>query len=164
MTTKTAHEPLLKAVLKPEVALPFITSLMLAGPCTVYSVLVMQKHVSYAEPWLWMLGILALAIVCILATMLLEPVYRTIGRLTMPALLGYVALVMLYVLAQTLNRYITHLGYEWLFPFVIAAQGLCYCGIFFEKHLYLKSLLGVCGLALTVLWCLGVADKVALPF
>lgn len=164
MTTKTAHEPLLKAVLKPEVALPFITSLMLAGPCTVFSVLGMHKHISFDEPWLWMLCILGLGAVCILAAMMLEPVSRSIGRLTMAALLGYVTLVLLYVLAQTLNRYISNLGYEWLFPFVIAAQGLCYCGIFFEKHLYLKTVLGLNGLALTVLWCLGVADKVALPF
>ncbi len=164
MTTKTAHEPLLKAILKPGVALPFAASLTIAAPSTALSIMLMHGHVNLSEPWLWMLCILGLAAVCIMAAVLLESVSRNIGRLTLPALLGYVALVILYVVAQTLNRHLVHLGYEWLFPFVIAAQGICYCGIFFEKHLYLKSLLALNGLALTVLWCLGVADKVALPF
>ena len=164
MTTKTAHEPLLKAILKPEVALPFATSLTIAAPSTALSIMLMHRHVNMSEPWLWMLGILGLAAVCLMGAALLEPVSRSIGRLTIPALLGYVALVILYVVAQTLNRYLTHLGYDWLFPFVIAAQGFCYCGIFFEKHIYLKSLLALNGLALTVLWSLGSADKIALPF
>lgn len=164
MTTKTANEPLLRAVLKPEAALPFATSLFIAAPCTFLSAYLMPKHVTFSEPWLWVFGILGLMAVNLLGAMLLEPATSRIGRLTIPALLGYVGVVILFIVAQTLNRFISHLGYEWLFPFVLMAQALCYCGIFRERHLLLKSLLALNGLALTVLWCLGAADRVALPF
>jgi hypothetical protein len=164
MTANTVRDPLRKAALKSEAVLPFFTSLIVAGPCTALSVTLMLQHVSLEEPWLWMSGIIVLGLVCMLAAAVLEPARAVLGRLTMAGLLAFPAVVMMYILTETLNRYMTDLGYEWLLPFVIAAQGLNYCGVFFEKHLPVKALLALNGAALSVLWCLGVAAKISLPF
>ena len=164
MTFDFEMSPQYKAAAKSHGLAQFVTGAAISAPCTLLSIFIMQKHFSFHQPWLWMLGILALGVLDFLAAILLEPMKRELGSLTLPALLGSCGMVLFYVLAQTLNRYIEHLGYDWLLPFVIASLGLCYAGIFLEKNAHLKCYLALNGLALTVLWCLGAADKVALPF
>lgn len=164
MTSHTAREPLLKHLIRPEVMLPLATSVALAGGGTFFSMTLMNKTVSIPQPWIWVIAVLALMVLNILSVILLEPERAKLGSLTLPAMLGSVAIVMMYIFSQTLNRYMLPVGYSWLLPFVIAGLGLCYCGLFGERSLFLKAYLAVNGLALTVIWCLGAADKLALPF
>lgn len=163
MTVKTATHPLTKS-LPAEGAMPFVTGLAVAAPCTLLSVVMMLRHISLPQPWLLTMGILVFGAADFFAILLLEPARRRIGRLTIPALLAACALVLAYVLAATFNRYVVETGYDWFLPFVIAALGLCYCGVFRERRLALKILLALNGLMLTVLWSLGDMGKVALPF
>lgn len=164
MTTQTTHDADGRPWLKVEGAMPFATSLAIAGPCTFLTVILINKHVALPEPWLWMFGIFGLAFVDFLAVVMLEPMRKKLGKLTIPALLGGVTLVMTYTVYTTIARYIGDKGCEWLLPFTLAGLALCYCGVFREKSLALKSLLALNGLALTCLWCLGVVGKISLPF
>lgn len=164
MTTHTPHAPDGKPWLKVEGAMPFATSLAIAGPSTFLTVILINKHVALPEPWLWMFGIFGIALVDFLAVVLLEPMRKKLGKLTIPALLSGVTLVLAYTLYTTVTRYVGDGSYEWLLPFTLAGLGICYCGVFREKSLALKSLLALNGLALTLLWCLAAIGKVALPF
>lgn len=164
MTTHTAHDPDGRPWLKAEGAMPFATSLAIAGPSTFLTVILINKHVALPEPWLWMSGIFAIAIVDFLAVVMLEPMRKKLGKLTIPALLAGVTLVLAYTLYATVSRYLGENGYDWLLPFTLAGLALCYCGVFREKSLALKSLLALNGIALTLLWCLGAIGKVTLPF
>lgn len=164
MPTNAAREPLLKLLTRTEVVLPFATSVAIAGPCSFLSIALMHKYSSFPQPMLWATGVLVLAAVNIATACMLDSERPRLGVFTMPALLAMAGIVLMYIFAQSVNRYITQVGYDWLLPFVIAGLGLCYCGVFLEKSLYLKVAMALSGLALTVLWCLGSADKLALPF
>lgn len=164
MPTNAAREPLLKLLTRTEVMLPFATSVAIAGPCSFLSIALMHNHSPFSQPMLWATGVLALAGMNIATACMLDGERARLGAFTMPALLAMAGIVLMYVFAQSVNRYVTPVGYDWLLPFVIAGLGLCYCGIFLEKSLFLKALMAASGLALTVMWCLGSADKLALPF
>jgi len=47
---------------------------------------------------------------------------------------------------------------------VLAAIGVVYIALFRERHFWIKFLLAADGVMLASLWCLGVAEKLALPF
>ncbi|HYD19627.1 MAG TPA: hypothetical protein VEF76_14225 [Patescibacteria group bacterium] len=164
MSSNTAREPLLKFLTRTEVVLPFATSLAISGPCTFASLSLMHKYTPINEPGLWVTAVLGLAGLNLAAIITLEADGERLGRLTLPALLAAVGVVMLFVLAQVVNRFALPVGYSWLLPFVVGALAFCYCGVFRERALFLKAYLALNGLAVTVLWCLATADKLSLPF
>ena len=164
MPTNAAREPLFKMLTRTEVVLPFATSLAIAGPCSFLSIALMHKYSAFPQPMLWVTGVLALAGLNIATACILDGDRARLGAFTMPALLAMAGIVLMYIFAQSINRYVTPVGYDWMLPFVIAGLGLCYCGVFLEKSLFLKASMAASGLALTVMWCLGSADKLALPF
>lgn len=164
MPTDAAREPLLKHLTRAEVVLPFATSLAIAAPCSFLSLALMHTYSSFPQPMMWVTGVLAIAGLNIATACVLDGERSRLGVFTMPALLAMVGIVILYIFGQSVNRYITPVGYDWMLPFVIPGLGLCYCGIFLEKSMFLKALMAVSGLALTVMWCLGSANKLALPF
>lgn len=143
---------------------PFMVSLAIAAPALLGSIVLLQWTFDWANPGFWMLGILILMTMDLLATLLLEPYSSALGPFTTPALLASIALVMTYIMTDALRRYFPDIGFNWLLPFVLVGLGICYAAIFRERSVLLRIYLAANGLALTILWCLGVADKVALPF
>ena len=164
MAGDTARTPLLKILTRTEVMLPFATSLAIAAPCSFLSMTLMHKYSSFPQPVVWVTGVLALAMANLVLACVFDRDRQQLGLFTMAGMLAMVGIVILYIFAQSVNRYMAPVGYDWTLPFVVAGLGICYCGVFFEKSLFLKAYLAVNGLALTVLWCLAAADKLALPF
>ncbi len=143
---------------------PFMVSLVIAAPALLASIVLLQWTFSWGNPGFWMLGILVIMTMNLLATVLLEPYSSALGPFTTPALLSSIALVMTYIMTDALRRYFPDIGFNWLLPFVLVGLGICYAAIFRERSILLRMYLAANGIALTILWCLGVADKVALPF
>ena len=116
------------------------------------------------QPSLMALIILGMAAGNFTAVVLLEKHRATLGRLTLHALVITVGMVLLYIFADTFNRFVTDVGFRWLYPPVLAAIGVVYIALFRERHFWIKFLLAADGVMLASLWCLGVAEKLALPF
>ena len=152
---KTDTDQLLKSL---------IVSLAVCIPSFCLSVYLMEANLQWTQPGLITTAILGLMIGNFIMVVVLEQYRHKLGALTFPALLAAIALVMLYVMTGAINRFADNLGYEWLYPVVLSVLLLSYLAIFKEKTLLMKCQLGFNGIALTVLWCLGAADKIALPF
>ena len=75
-----------------------------------------------------------------------------------------ISIVMLFVIAESINRFFKHLGYAALTPFVVAAAALIALAVFREKNIALKCYLSLNSIMLIVLWALGAADKITMPF
>ena len=116
------------------------------------------------QPALIALIILGMAAANFIAVVQLEKRRAELGRLTLHALVLTVGVVLLYIVADALNRFTIDFGYRWLYPPVLAVIGVIYLALFRERHFWIKSLLAVNGITLATLWCLGVSEKLALPF
>lgn len=108
--------------------------------------------------------ILGMAATNFAAVIFLEKYRDRLGRLTLHALLTVVGMVLLYIVTDALNRYVSDIGYHWLYPPVLAAIGVIYIALFREKHFWIKCLLAADAVMIAGLWCLGITEKLALPF
>lgn len=140
-----------------------VTSLLVSVPGFCAALYFMEAKFVWDEPGLVVAFILGFAFANFAAIVILEHYRSNIGKLTLPAMLSAVGLVMLFVITEGLNRTF-HFGYEWLFPAVILAMGLILIAIFKERRVLLKCHLAVNEVVVGILWGLGVMDRVALPF
>ena len=150
------HDPFLKS-------LP--ASLGLCVPSLCLCVYLMQERIDWAQPAITAMVTLAVGLANIGVIVALDPVRRELGRLTMPALLLTVSVVLLYTITEAMNRFVQDIGYTWLFPLVVITLGVSFIGIFAEAKISLKFLLAINALTLAILWGLGVSGRLsALPF
>jgi hypothetical protein len=108
--------------------------------------------------------VLFLGVIDFGTVVMIEPQRKRLSSLTMPAFLSAMAVVLLYVISESLNRFVQHLGYEWLTPFAMASIVMLYGAVFIEKNLALKCQLSLNSIAVTFLWAMGSIDKVTMPF
>jgi len=139
-------------------------SALIAMPSLALGVFFMQSHFTSGAPEQWVIGILGFAAINLLGALALEPHISRLGRLTMPALLGAVAVVLLYLLADVVDRHLVAVNGELLLPFLLPGMGLCYLGIFREPSVALRLLLSLNGLMLALVWCLSAAHDFMLTF
>lgn len=139
-------------------------SFVIAAPSLVLALFFMQSHFTSGAPEQWVIGVLGFAALNLLCALALEPYLSRLGRLTMPALLGAVAVVLLYLLADVVDRHFVAVNGELLLPFLVPGMGLCYLGIFREPSVALRLLLSLNGLMLALVWCLSAAHDFMLTF
>ena len=142
----------------------FILSLCVCLPAFGASVYVIERGFDAAHPAVVMLALLLLAALNFLTIVLLEHYSRRLGTLTLPALLAPVGLVLLFMIAEGVNRYFHDFGYRWLLPVAMVALALSFIGAFSERRPLLKCQMAFNAVAIAILWTLGAADKVSLPF
>jgi hypothetical protein len=109
-------------------------------------------------------AILILAVINFVTIALIEPYRRNLGKLTIPAFICAIGLVLLFVMTDALNRFFDHLGYNWLTPLVAIVTLLIYIAVLREKNIALKCHLSINSIALSILWAMGAIDKITLPF
>ena len=159
MTAVAGHERTFVRFLTSTGATLFILSPSLAaGLCLLNGNLPLQPalKISYL--------ILFLMSVNFAGAIMLEPYRRYLSKLSLPAILGMAAVVLLFTALATLKPLFTHISFGWLTPFVVAGEGLIYTAIFREKNIPLKCLLSLDSIALMFLYALSAADKFTLPF
>lgn len=149
---------------KDELYKSLVTSLLVSVPSFCASLYFMEAKIVWDSPSLVVTFLLGFAVANFASIVILEHYRSEIGKLTLPALLSAVGLVFLFVIAEAINRFFLDFGYNWLFPVVLLALGLSFIAIFKEEKLALKCQLAFNSVAVAVLWALGVADKVAIPF
>ena len=141
-----------------------ITSLLVCVPTFCASVWVMEAKPLWTTPAVTMLVILGMTAANFAALVFLEHYRTRIGGLTLPTIVGAVGIVVLFVIAESLNRFVRDFGYDWLFPVIMIYLLLSFVAIFREKVVMLKLHLSLNVVVIAILWTLGAADKIALPF
>lgn len=141
-----------------------IISTLFFLPSPVMGYFLQVTRAPMESPYFVACAILALAVLNFIIVALLEQHRPRLGGLTLPALLCTVAVIFMFVTAESLNRFFEHLGYNWLSPFVAVSVLFIYIAIYREKSLALKSHLCLNSIALQILWILGAANKVTMPF
>lgn len=141
-----------------------LISCMVGVPVFCLSVFIMESKPFWASPALTMLAILGMTAANFAAIIFLEYYRSRLSRLSMPVMFGAVGLVLLYIIAESVNRFILDFGYDWLFPIVAVYLLASFIAIFSEKLVLVKLHIGINAVVIAVLWTLGAADKIALPF
>jgi hypothetical protein len=108
--------------------------------------------------------IVLLAVFDFTTVVFIEQYRRKLGKPTIPALLGTIFVILLFLIGASVSRFFKHLDYGYLTPFVIVAIALIYIAIFWEKNMALKSYLSMNACALSILWAMGASDKIVMPF
>jgi len=141
-----------------------VISILVLIPSVLTGFYLMENQTSLPYPYMIAYAILLWAILDFIIVVLIEPYRRILGMLTIPAFIGTISIVMLFIIAESINRFFNHLGYNLLTPFVIAAILLIAVAVFWEKNIVLKCYLGLNSIILIVLWALGASDKITMPF
>jgi hypothetical protein len=136
----------------------------MALPALIVVFQLLDHRANWEMPGLWTTGLLVVALVDFVAVLGLEPFRRKLGEMTLPLLLLTVGLVLLFVLTYGVNRFVTNIGFGWLYLPVLVALSSFAIALFMERNNALKALLAGNAVALAVLWNLASADKLALPF
>lgn len=143
---------------------PFLLSVMITLTGCFLSFMMVQTRLDWPNAQLIMGAILGLMALNFVMVGVLEPYRSTLGTLTIPAMLASIGMTVICLLMEVVNRFVVPLNYGVLTPIAVAAMVVIYASVFRERHTLMKLFLSINGLALTVLWCLGNADKMALPF
>lgn len=141
-----------------------LIGLLMAAPAAGVSAMLMDTRMAWPHATTVMLCIYGLTMANFLALVAIEPYRNRIGDLTIPALLLFISMIFAYTMTETIERFVANYGFTWLTPVCIVALAVIYGSVVREKFLLMRLFLCLNGLALTVLWCLGDADKVSLPF
>lgn len=155
MKKETQSDPIMKT-------LP--TSLLVCVPSFALSLYLMQTRMEWVRPDLITTMILMLMTGNIALLAIMEQHRSRIGILTCPALLSAVGLSLLFMVAESVERFHANIDYQWFFPAVLIASMLSCIAIFKERQLFMKFQLGATSIALTIMWCMGAGDKLSLPF
>jgi hypothetical protein len=147
-----------------EILKSLATSLVVCVPVLLSSLYIIKSHIVFPAPTLMMAAVLGVGVVNFGLTVALEYVRRKIGKLTLPAILGMAGVVFLFVVAESINRFVRDVNFHMLLPVVGVFFLLSLLAIFREKTLVLKLYLAFNALALAVLWGLGSTGKIWLPF
>lgn len=141
-----------------------LISLVILSPSLLSGIFLIENHVPVTHAYLVACLILLLAVLDFVMVVLLEPYRRRLGALTMGAFIVTISIILLFIMTNALHRFFDHLGYDYLTPFVVAGELLLVAAVFFEKNAALKCSLSLNSIALAVLWAMGAADKVTMPF
>jgi hypothetical protein len=126
--------------------------------------MMMQTRTDWPHSYLFVIAILGLMATDFLMLFVIEPYRASLGDLTMPAMLSFIGVTVFFLMNEAINRFVVAYGFGWLTPVVITGLAVCYIGVMREKYVPLKLFLCLNGLAMTVLWCLGDAGRMTLPF
>lgn len=139
------------------------TSALIILPSVLTGIYLMYDDTPVHFGYLVTCTVLLLAIFDFATVAFIEQFRRTLGALTLPALLSSILIILMFVIVESLSRY-GYLSYKVMTPLVFAAIILIYAAIFLEKKNMLKSYLSINSIALLLLWITGTTGKITMPF
>lgn len=142
----------------------YVISLVISVPLVAATIYLSQFTTEWPLAHLIFGGIMFISVLNFIALVFLEEIRNRIGKMTIPALLAAIALVLLLVIFEGIHKFMPDAGYQWFFPIVAFIIVFKYLAMFRERNLALKFYLAMNILSLAVLWGLGKADKIDLPF
>ena len=142
----------------------FIINILILIPSILIGFYLTENNAPLPYPYMIAYAILLWATLDFIIVVLIEPYRRILGALTIPAFIGTISIVMLFVIAESINRFFKQFSYGLLTPFVIVVIVLIAVAVFREKNIALKCYLGLNSIMLIMLWALGASDKITMPF
>ncbi len=139
-------------------------SIVVLVPSLIAGMYLMDNRLPLQEPFIISYLILILSAINLALVIMMEPYRRDYCKMTSPALASVIAVVLLFAMTESLNRFYLHLGYNALTPFVIACLSLVYMTIVLEKSIVMKLYLSLNSVSVMALWALGSIDKFTMPF
>jgi hypothetical protein len=137
---------------------------LILSPALSSAIYLIQNKGPIHAPYLIACIVLLLTALDFIAVIMIEPQRSKFSILTLPALLSTMAVILLFVIAEALNRFAGHFGYSFLTPFVAVTVLLAYAAVIKEKNIPLKCYLSLNSIALMFLGELGPIDKNTMPF
>ena len=141
-----------------------LVSLLALLPSTLVWAYLLNNNISMEYAWLMAYGILLWGVLDFIIVIFIEPYRRSIGKLTIPAFIATISVILLFIIMEGINRFVKHLGYGVLTPFVALAALLIAAAVFRERNAALKGYLSFNNALLGLLWAMGAVDKIAMPF
>jgi hypothetical protein len=139
-------------------------SMTVCVPAFLLAAWIIETRGAPLSPSLVIPGALGMAALNFVLVVVLEQCRSRIGPFTLQALLGEIGVVMLFVIAAAINRFVGDVGFSWMMPAVLLYLALGAVAVFRERRVSLKFLLGLNALAMAALWGVGAMGKVVLPF
>lgn len=139
-------------------------SLAVAGLAVALSFYILQSHIDWWVPSLITMIFLALVGLNFLALAAADQNRQDVGKLTIPALVAFIFLSVVYLLAETVDRFVFDFGYDWLKPVVGLYAVFCAAAVFMDRKLPVQLLLAFNGIAVTALWNLCDSGKMSWMF
>lgn len=133
-------------------------------PAVFLAIFTVDKKVPIPHAMIAGWGIMLLAAANCAAAVMAEEYRRQISRLSIPAILGSVCVILMFLGVAALNRFFEHMGYKFIAPLAIAAFLLVGIAALAERKMTLKLWLGINGLGLTLVWAMVASERVTLPF
>ena len=144
--------------------LPLTISLIAIVPSTTVGILLKDHNVPVEYAQLVATTVLFLAAFNFATVIFIEQYRNIINRLTIPALIASTAIIFMFMIAASLNRFFPQLGYNYITPFLFSVVLLDYVAILKTKIYTLKFYLSLNTIALFILWAMGTAKIFTMPF
>lgn len=144
--------------------LPLTISLIAIVPSTTVGILLKDHNVPIEYAQLVITTLLMLAAFNFATVVFVEQYRKQLSRMTMPALILSTAIIFMYVIAASLNRFVIELGYNYITPFLFGTIIYDYLTILREKIYTLKFYISLNTIALFILWAMGTAKIFTMPF
>ena len=159
MTTAIRHDHRLTQFIK-----SVSIGILALSPSLATGMYLLDNSALLEEPYQTICLILLIAAIDLALLVILDPYRRDLSKLTLPALFSTMAIVLLFIITESINRFFEHLGYTFLTPFVIACIALIYTAIFLERNIALKFYLSLNSIAVIFLCVLGATNRIMMPF
>ncbi len=143
--------------------LPITISLVAIIPSVVIGMLLKDHNIPVHYSHMVGITILLLAVFNFTTVVMIDE-YDNIKRLTIPALVTATAIIFMFIIAESLNRFLMQMGYSYITPFLFIVNLFTYVAIFREKNYVLKLYLSLNTIALYILWAMGCAETFTTPF
>ncbi len=147
-----------------EKLLPITISLIVIIPSAIIGLLLKDHTVPVHYSHMVGITVLLLAVFNFTTVVMIEGYNDVIKKFTIPAIVASTAIIFMFIIAESLNRFLTEMGYSYITPFLFIVILFTYFAVFKEKHFILKTYLSLNTLALYILWAMGSAETFTTPF
>ncbi len=137
--------------------LPITISLIAIMPSAVIGYLLKDHNMPIYYSHMVAMTVITLAMFNFATVVMITEYGDTTKKFSVPALTTATAIILMFVIAESLNRHIADLGYQYITPFLFAVNLFIYLAIYKENDFSLKFYLSLNSIALYILWAMGSA-------
>ncbi len=138
--------------------LPITVSLIAIIPSAIIGYLVKDHNIPVHYSHMVAITVVTLAMFNFATVVMMTEYGDSTQKFTVPALTTSTAIIIMFVIAEALNKHVTDLGYQYITPFLFLVNLFVYFAVFKEDDFPLKFYLSLNSIALYILWAMGNAE------
>ncbi len=137
--------------------LPLILSAIAITPSTLIGILLNDHNIPVHYSHMVAVTVISLALFNFATVVMLEEYGTVTRKLTLCALITASSIIFMFVIAESFHLAITEMSYDYITPFLFAANLFIYFAILKEEDFSLKIYLSLNSIVLYILWAMGSA-------